>query len=95
MRNQKLYRQAKVKRIQHQKNSFTTNTKGTSLGKKHKKRKRPTKNKTIKKMVIGSYILIMTLTVNGLNVPTTGHRLVGWMKTYACHKHFQLPHHST
>ena len=23
-------------------------------------------------MVIGSYILIMTLTVNGLNVPTTG-----------------------
>ena len=34
--------------------SFTTNAKGTSLGRKHKTRKRPTKNKpkTIKKMVI-------------------------------------------
>ena len=33
---------AKVKRIHHQ-TSFTTNAKGTSLGRKHKKRKRPTK----------------------------------------------------
>ena len=50
-RNQKLYRQAKVERIQHHQTSFTTNAKGTSLGKKHKRRKRPTENKhkTIKK----------------------------------------------
>jgi len=67
----------KVKRTQHHQTSFSTNAKGTSLGKKHKKRKRPTKNKTVKKMVIGSYILIMTLTVNGLNMPTTEHRLAG------------------
>ena len=33
-RNQKLYRQAKVKRIQHQQTSFTTNAKGTSIGRK-------------------------------------------------------------
>ena len=71
--------------------SFTTNAKGTSLGRKHKTRKRPTKNKpqTIKKMVIeikkkrkkkmviGSYILIITLNVNGLNTPTKRQRLAG------------------
>ena len=74
---------SKVKRIQHHQTSFTTNTKGTSLGRKHKRRKRPTENKpkTIKKMVIGSYILIITLNVNGLNAPTKRHRLAGWMKT--------------
>ena len=56
MRNQKIFRQAKVKRIHHQKNSFTTNTKGTPVGRKHKRRKRPTQNKpkTIKKMIIES-----------------------------------------
>ena len=32
----------KVKRIQHHQTSFTTNAKGTSLGRKHKKRKRST-----------------------------------------------------
>ena len=42
-----------------------------SLGRKHKRRKRPTENKpnTIKKMVIESYISIITLNVNGLNAP--------------------------
>ena len=61
-RNQKLYRQAKVNWIQHRKPSFTTNTKRTSLARKHKRKKRPTENKpkTIMKMVIGSYILIIT-----------------------------------
>ena len=33
------YRQAKAKRIQHHQTSFTTNAKGTCLGRKHKKRK--------------------------------------------------------
>ena len=42
-RNQKLYRQAKAKRIQHHQTSSTTNAKETSLGGKHKRRKRPTK----------------------------------------------------
>ena len=70
-KNQKLSRQAKVKRIQHHQTSFTTNAKGISLGRKHKRRKRPTqyKPKTIK-MIIGSYILIITVKVNGLNAPT-------------------------
>ena len=40
-RNQKLYRQAKAKRIQHHQTSSTANAKGTFLGGKHKKRKRP------------------------------------------------------
>ena len=57
--------------------SFTTNAKGTSLGRKHKRRKRPIENKpqTIKKTVIGSYILIITLNVNGLNAKTKLHIL--------------------
>ena len=29
-------------------------------------------------MVIGTYILIITLNVNGLNTPTKGHRLAEW-----------------
>ena len=55
-RNQKLYRQAKAKRIEHHQTSSTTNDKGTLLSGKHKKRKGPTKNKpiTMKKMVIGT-----------------------------------------
>ena len=54
-RNQKLSRQAKVKRIQHHQTSFTIKAKGTYLGKKPKRRKRPTENKpkTIEKTVIG------------------------------------------
>ena len=31
-------------------------------------------------MVIGTYILITTLNVNGLNVPTKRHRLAEWIK---------------
>ena len=37
-RNQKLYRQAKVNRIQHHQTSFITNAKGTFLDWKQKKR---------------------------------------------------------
>ena len=36
--NKNLYRQAKAKQIQHQQTSFTTNAKGTSLGRKHERR---------------------------------------------------------
>ena len=74
--------------------SFTTNAKGPSLGRKHKRRKRPTENKpkTIKKTVRGSYISIITLDVNGLNA-IKRHRLAGWMKSRAC-RYFHSPHHS-
>ena len=61
-------------------NKFTTNTKGTSLSKKHRW-------KIIKKMVIGTYILIITLNVNVLNAPTTTTTNTDWLnghnnKTY-------------
>ena len=32
------------------------------------------------KVVIGSYIPVITLKVNGLNVPTKRHRLAGWIQ---------------
>ena len=44
-KNQKFYRQATTKRIQHHQTSFTTNAKGTSLGGKEKA---TTRNKKIK-----------------------------------------------
>ena len=62
-------------KVQHHETSFTINAKGTPLSRKHKRRKRPTENKPqpIKKMVIGSYILIITLNINGLNAPNKRH----------------------
>ena len=79
MEKSKASSQAKVKRIQHYQTSFTTNAKGISLGRKHKRRKRVTQNKfkTIKKIVIGSYIYIITLNVNGLNTQIKRYRLLG------------------
>ena len=65
-------------RIQHHQASFTTNAKETSLGRNHKRRKRPTKNKPNKIKKRGSRISIITLNV-GLNVPTKRHRLAGWI----------------
>ena len=38
------------------------------------------KPKTIKKMVIGTYISIITLNMNGLNAPTKRHRLAEWIQ---------------
>ena len=43
---------------------------------------------TIKKMAIGTYISIITLNINGLNVPTKRHRLVEWIQKqdpYICY----------
>ena len=43
--------------------------------------------KTIKKMVIGTYISIITLNVNGLNAPTKRQRLAEWIQIqdpYTC-----------
>ena len=45
-----------------------------------KKRAYKNKQKTIKKMVIGTYISIITLNVNGLNAQTKGHRLTEWIQ---------------
>ena len=58
------------------------------------RRKIPTQNKpkTVKKTVIRSYILIITLNVNELNARTKRHRLAGQMKACTC-MHFRLPHH--
>ena len=41
----------------------------------------------IKKMTIGTYILIITLNVNGLSAPTKRHRLAEWIQkqdSYIC-----------
>ena len=43
------------------------------------------KLKTIKKMVIRTYISIITLNVDGLNAPTKRHRLGEWTHTYAAY----------
>ena len=42
-RNQKLYGQAEIKRIQHNQISLTTNTKGTYIASKHKRKEKPIK----------------------------------------------------
>ena len=52
-----------------------------------KKKTDKNKPKTIKKMVIGTYILIIALNVYGLNAPTKRHRLTEWIQNqdpYIC-----------
>ena len=44
-RKQKFYRQVKSKRIQQHQTRFTTNSKGTALDRKHKRKKEPQKKK--------------------------------------------------
>ena len=66
----------KLREFSTTKPALKTNAEGTSLSGKHeKKRTYENKPKTIKKMVIGTYISIITLNVNGLNAPTKKHRL--------------------
>ena len=61
-RNQKLYRQAKAKRMQHHQTTFTTNAKGTYLGGKHKREKNrltetnPKKEKGNRNIHIDNYL---------------------------------------
>ena len=79
-RNQKLYRKAKIKRIQHHQTSFTTKTKGTSQkGNTIETKGIKNKHKTINYIATGSYISIITLNVNGLNAPPKRHRLAKWL----------------
>ena len=81
-RNKKLFRQAKVKRIQYHQTSFTTNVKGPYIVRKYKRRKKDLQNQpqTIDKIAIETYISIITLNVNGLNAPTKRHRLAEWIQ---------------
>ena len=44
------------------------------------------KHKTIKKMVIGTYIWTITLNVNGLNAPTKRHRMTEWIQKQDMYK---------
>ena len=46
--NQKLYREAKIKRIQHHQTSSSTNAKGTSLDRKQKEKAYKNKSETVK-----------------------------------------------
>ena len=52
--------------------------------------KQSTKSTENKKMAIGTYISIITLNENGLNVPTERHRLTEWIQNkihvYAVYK---------
>ena len=50
------------------------------MGTQEKKRTSKNKPKTINKMVIGTYISIITLNVNGLNAPSKRPRLVEWIQ---------------
>ena len=89
-RNQKLSRQAKVKRIQHQQTSFTTNDNGTSLGRTHKRGKRPTKTNPKQEYVHRNIYTNNYNSVNGLKVATKSHRLVEWENQHGR----KLPQHS-
>ena len=82
MRNQKVFRQAKVKRLQYHQTSCTSKVEGTYIVKKYKRRKTIYKIKaqTIKKMAIRTNISLIILNVNGLNVPTKRHRLAEWIE---------------
>ena len=51
-----------------------------SAGNTEKERTYNNKSNTIKKMVIGTYLSITTLNVNGLNAPTKRHRLAEWIQ---------------
>ena len=75
----------KAKRIQHHQKRFTKNAKGTSLGRKHKRRKSLTiTNPKQLRMVIGTYIWITILNVNGLNAPNKIQRRLNGYKNKTC-----------
>ena len=89
-----LYRQAKDKRIQHHQTSFTRTTKGTSLQRKHNRRKRPTQKKTQNNQENGKIIHTDNYFKCKWIKRTKRHRLAEWMKICACMPS-HLPHHST
>ena len=70
-------------RIQHNQTSFTTNAKLNSLGRKQEKDlATENKPKTTERIVIVSYISMISLNVNGLNAPRKRHSLAEQMQMY-------------
>ena len=68
-----------MKRIQYQQTSFTTNVKYLhSQEIQQKKKELQNQPQTTKKMAIGTFISITTLSVNALNAPTKRYRLPEW-----------------
>ena len=82
------------KRIQHHQTSFTRTTKGTSLQRKHNRRKRPTQKKTQNNQENGKIIHTDNYFKCKWIKRTKRHRLAEWMKICACMPS-HLPHHST
>ena len=86
-RNQKLYRQAKVERIQYHQTSFTTNAKGTSLDTKHKRKKRPNKNKL--KTINGNRLIHINNCLKYKSTRCSNQKTQnGWMDTKTRPAHF-------
>ena len=91
MEKPKTLHRSKSYSVQHHQNSFTTLANFSRQQTQENEMTYKKEPKTIKKMVIGSWISIIILNVNGLNAPIKNHRLTGWMKTCVC-MHFHLTH---
>ena len=79
-RNKKLFRQAKVKRIQYHQTSFTTNVKRTYIVKKYKRRKEDLQNqpqiiKNNRNIYINNYLKYKCIKCSNQKTQT------GWMDT--------------
>ena len=71
----------KVKRIQATKPALQQMLNGLKWSRNTREEKLlQNQPQTIKKMVTGTYISIITLNVNRLNAPTKRYRLAGWLK---------------
>ena len=77
-RNKKLFRKAKVKRIQYHQTRFPQMLKGLCSQEIWVEKDLQNQSQTIKKMAIGTYISIMTLNIKGLNAPSKN-RLAEWI----------------
>ena len=78
-RNHKFYRQTKARRIQHHQPALKQMP-NELLYLQNKKKTYKNKPKTLKKMVIGTYISIITLNGSGLHAPTKRYKMVEWIQ---------------
>ena len=81
--NKEFPRQKKSKRIQLHQTSSARDAKGTDL-RKGRKRERE-RNTGRKKKAMNNYLSIITLNVNGLNVPIKRHRIAEWIRKHDPH----------